>query len=58
MLIKMVTWAQLKALAVARSIPVQWIDYTERYWVAVIDGSLVLETNLDKVVDAVDVAGE
>lgn len=56
MLIKMVTYAQLKATAVDRKIAVQWIDYTERYWLAVIDGSLVLETNLDKVVDAVDIA--
>lgn len=55
MLIKTVTWTQLKTVAIARDIPVQWLDYTEKYWIAVIDGSLVLETNLDKVVDAADV---
>lgn len=56
MLIKQATWTQLKAFADARGLSVQWIDYGETYWIAAIDGALAVETKLDKIVDAIDVA--
>lgn len=55
MLIKRVNWSQLVSFATARSLSVQWIDYSDRYWCGVIDGNLTAETYLDKIADAVDV---
>lgn len=55
MLVKRVDYTILKTAASSRSASVQWVDYGDFYWLGVIDGSLTIETHINKVTQAADV---
>lgn len=50
-MIKRVDYTALKTFATDRALSVQWIDYGEHYWLAVINNGLTVETTLDKTLD-------
>ena len=52
MLIKQVTWPILKSAAIAKVRAVHWLDYGDRYWVALIDDIMALEVYLNKNLEA------